>query len=92
MKVGFAPDNLRWAPDGQILVAGQNITPNPSGGFPRFKGWTVVKLDPETLKLAEIAKDDGYSPLQNVSVAAEVDGMLWFGVFLGNRVGYRQVR
>ena len=47
VKLGFAPDNLRWTPDGKILVAGQNTMPNPSGGFPRFRGWTVVKLDPE---------------------------------------------
>jgi hypothetical protein len=90
VKVGFAPDNLRWAPDGRLLVAGQNTTPNPSGGFPRFKGWTAVKLDPETLKFAEIAKDDGSSPLQNVSVAIEVDSALWLGAFMGNRVGYKQ--
>lgn len=92
VKVGFAPDNLRWAPDGKLLVAGQNITPNPSGGFPRFRGWTVVKMDPETLKSVEIAKDDGSSPLQNVSAAIEVDGMLWLGIFMGNRVGYRPIK
>jgi hypothetical protein len=92
VKIGFAPDNLRWAPDGKLLVAGQNMTPNPSGGFPRFKGWTVVKLDPETLKFAEITKDDGSSPLQNVSAAIEVDGMLWLGVYLGNRIGYKPAK
>jgi hypothetical protein len=92
VKIGFAPDNLRWAPDGKLLVAGQNVTPNPSGGFPRFKGWTVVKLDPETLKFTEIAKDDGSSPLQNVSAAIDVDGMLWLGVFMGNRIGYKPAK
>jgi DNA-binding beta-propeller fold protein YncE len=89
VKVGFAPDNLRWAPDGKLLVAGQNMTPNPSGGFPNFKGWTVVKMDPETLKFTELAKDDGSSPLQNVSAAIEVDGTLWLGAYAGNRVGYK---
>ncbi len=92
VKVGFCPDNLRWAPDGKILVAGQNMTPNPAGGFPRFKGWTVVKLDPETLKFTEIVRDDGSSPLQNVSAAIEVDAKLWLGVFAGNRVGYKPIK
>jgi hypothetical protein len=92
VKVGFAPDNLRWAPDGKLLVAGQNIIRNPSGGFPSFKGWTVVKMDPETLEFTEIAKDDGSSPLQNVSSAIEVEGTLWLGVFMGDRVGYKPVK
>jgi DNA-binding beta-propeller fold protein YncE len=80
VKVDFSPDNLRWAPDGKILVTGQNAG---------FKGWTVAKLDPETMKITEILKDNGTSPLQNASVAIEVDGVLWIGPFSGNRVAYR---
>lgn len=89
IKVGFSPDNLRWAPDGKILVAGQNGILNSKGSTSEFKGWTVLKLDPETLKVTEVAKDDGQLPLQNVSVALEVDGTLWIGTFSGNRVAYR---
>jgi hypothetical protein len=92
VKLGFLPDNIRWAPDDKLLIAGQNSTPSPSGGIPRFKGWTVVKLDPETLKFAEILKDDGGSPIQNVSVAVEVDSTLWLGQFMGNRVAYKPER
>jgi hypothetical protein len=82
VKVAFSPDNLRWAPDGKILVAGQNEG---------FKGWTVVKLDPSTMKVTELAKDAGQSPLQNASVAIEVDGTLWLGPFRGDRVAYRPI-
>jgi hypothetical protein len=89
IKVGFSPDNLRWAPDGKILVAGQNGALNSKSGAPGFKGWTVIKLDPETLKITEVAKDDGRLPLQNASVAIDVDGTLWIGTFAGNRVAYR---
>ncbi len=87
-KVGFCPDNFRWAPDGKILVAGQNTPGGLSGRMPAFKGWTVGKLDAETLEFTEIMKDDGSSPLQNVSVALEVDGTIWLGVFRGDRVAY----
>jgi hypothetical protein len=90
VKLGFCPDNLRWAPDGKLLAAGQNTIPGPAGRFPAFKGWTVVKIDPETLEITEVAKDDGGLPLQNVSVAIEVDGTLWLGVFSGDRVGYKK--
>jgi len=89
VKVDFSPDNLRWAPDGNILVAGQNPSPDSKSGVPGFKGWTVIKLDPETLKITPVAKDDGRSPLQNVSVAIDVDGTLWIGPFSGNRIAYR---
>ena len=90
-KVGFAPDNLRWAPDGDLFVAGQNMKAGSPGGFPSFKGWTVVKLDPKALKFTELAKDDGGSPMQNVSVAIEVDGTLWLGQFAGDRIGYKKL-
>jgi hypothetical protein len=26
LPVGFLADNLRWAPDGQLIVAGQNVS------------------------------------------------------------------
>jgi WD40 repeat protein len=82
-KINFSPDNLRWAPDGKILVAGQNAG---------FKGWTVAKLDPSSMKITEILKDDGESPLQNASVAIEADGLLWIGPFSGNRIAYKPIR
>lgn len=92
VKVNFSPDNLRWAADGKILVAGQNNVANKTGGFGGFKGWTVVKLDPRTMTVTEILKDNGASPLQNASVAIDVDGTLWIGPFSGNRVAYKPLR
>lgn len=89
VKLDFMPDNLRWASDGNILVAGQNRAANAKSGFAAFKGWTVVKLNPKTLKVTEVAKDSGDSPLQNVSVAIDIDGMLWIGPFRGDRVAYK---
>jgi DNA-binding beta-propeller fold protein YncE len=92
VKVDFWPDNLRWAPDGTILVTGQNAADGTSGGFAGFKGWTVAKLDPATMKVSEIVKDRGDSPLQNASVAIDVNGTLWIGPFSGNRVAYKPLK
>jgi hypothetical protein len=89
IKVDFSPDNLRWAPDGQILVAGQNGYISTAGGVDAFKGWTVAKLDPATLKVSAVAKDAGVLPLQNVSVGIDVEGTLWVGPFRGDRVAYK---
>ena len=92
VKLAFSPDNLRWAPDGQILVAGQNSAAAATGGFAGFKGWTVAKLDPKTMKVTEILRDSGESPLQNSSVALEVHGTLWIGPFSGNRIAYKPLK
>ncbi len=93
VKLGFCPDNLRWTADRKLIIAGQNTVPGVSDrGFPKFKGWTVVKLDPDTLKFTQVAKDDGSSPFQNVSAAVELDSTLWLGVYAGNRVAYRRSR
>jgi hypothetical protein len=89
VEIDFSPDNLRWAPDGKILVAGQNRESNTAGGMSPFKGWTVAKLDPETMEVNEILKDHGESPLQNASAAIEVDGTLWIGSFRADRVAYK---
>ena len=88
VKLGFFPDNLRWAPDGSLFVAGQNGTRDPEAPMPIFKGWTVVKLDPETLKTTTIATGAPDSAFQGVSNAIEADGDLWLGVYRGDRVGY----
>ena len=92
VKVNFSPDNLRWAPDGNILVTGQNIQTNAAGNTTGFKGWTVARLDPETMKVSEILKDNGESPMQNASVAIEVDGTLWIGPFAGDRIAYKPLK
>jgi DNA-binding beta-propeller fold protein YncE len=89
VKVDFWPDNLRWAPDGTILVAGQTRDPNTAGGNLAFKGWAIMKLDPETMEVSEVLRDRGESPLQNASVAIEVDGTLWIGSFSADRIAYK---
>jgi len=91
VKIDFLPDNLRWAPDGKILVAGQTRDANAADGMFAFKGWIVAKLDPETMEISEVAKDHGESPLQNASVAIDVDGTLWIGSFRADRVAYKPV-
>jgi len=91
VKIDFFPDNLRWAPDGTIFAAGQVPVSGGTNGFPTFKGWAVVKLDPETMKLTEVARDNGESPLQNASVAIDVAGTLWIGSFRSDRIAYKHL-
>ncbi len=88
VKVDFSPDNLRWSADHtQLLAAGQIFhTDGKSPGT--LEGWSIVRLAPATLAITPLFTADGKQPLQGVSVALEVDGLLWVGPFRGDRVGY----
>jgi hypothetical protein len=87
VKVDFNPDNLRWAPDGQIFVTGQFIKPsNPPGGH---NGWATVRLDPQAMTTTLVVKEPGLAQFDNATSAVQVGNTLWFGTFRGDRVAYR---
>ena len=52
VPVGFRLDNLRWAPDGSLLAAGQEV---PAEGIATSR---VSKIDPNTLNVREASADD----------------------------------
>ena len=92
VDLDFSPDNIRWAPDGTLLVAGQNGKVTAKGSIPNFKGWTVLKMDPETLKTTKVASGAPDSIFQGVSNAIQVGDTLWLGVYRGDRVGYEKLQ
>ncbi|MGE0388248.1 MAG: SMP-30/gluconolactonase/LRE family protein [Gammaproteobacteria bacterium] len=89
VKLDFMPDNLRWAPDGSLLVAGQNaMVKGAEAGHVQPKGWAVVRVDPETLEVTPLLRDDGTSPLQGVASALQVGDRIWLGSFQSDRIGH----
>jgi len=85
--VDFDPDNLRWAPDGQIFVTGQFV------GAPRAKGhvgWAVVRLDPRTMRITPVLRDPGSAEFEGATSTVQIGQTLWFGTFRGDRVAYRR--
>src|SRR6266550_752597 len=79
VPLGFRVDNLRWAPDGSILAAGQ-------GGTAPSQTSNVVRIDPNTLKVQEIIRhpsDAGFGP---GTVAVQVGKEIWVGSFRGDRI------
>ncbi len=88
VPLNFAPDNLRWSADGRsILAAGQKFVAR-EGGPASLDGWTVLRVDPDSLATKVLYDTDAKAPLQGVSSALEVDGQIWVGTFRGDRVGY----
>jgi hypothetical protein len=84
-KVEFNPDNLRWAPDGNIYVTGQFLNPaNPAGP----NDWGVARLDPKTMYIRTLITAPGMKEFDNATTAVQVGNLLWLGTFKGDRIAY----
>jgi hypothetical protein len=84
-KVDFNPDNLRWAPDGTILVTGQFLNPAKPGGP---NDWGVSRLDPATMHVQSVLTAPGTKAFDNATVAVQAGNLMWLGTFRGDRVAY----
>jgi len=79
VPLGFRVDNIRWAPDGSILAAGQ-------GGAGNAQTSNVVKINPNTLKVQEIIRQPNSSEFGSGTVALQLGKELWVGSFRGDRI------
>ena len=83
IPVGFRLDNLRWAPDGSLFAAGQEIP--ATGGFGMAIS-RVVKIDPNTLKIQEVIRYP-YNAVFNFSTGAiQVGREIWVGSVRGDKI------
>ncbi len=101
IPVGFNVDNLRWSPDGKILVAGHIA--QCAGAEDRAAGrWSAVVeacevqvparvagVDPNTFAVQQLVHFEGNAFFNVGSVAIEVNGELWIG---GGRGTYGMAR
>ena len=84
------PDNLSWAPDGRLVVAGQIGTVREAfgclDGHVRNCGqpWSVLSVDPETMAVVMIAQGDGHD-FGAASSAAFAQETLVVGTWAGDR-------
>jgi hypothetical protein len=89
-KVDFLPDNLTWTKEGRLLVAGVKGTRGdcPEGsGRPCIDGFGVAEIDPSAMQARTIFDSASADPLiSGVSVALKVDGSVYLGAFLGDRL------
>ncbi len=86
---GFLPDNVRMGPDGRILITGQDgdIRTLLACDKPHCAhDWTVVSLDPVTLKLSPVAHIKGTEAFSDATVGLRVGRDLWVGTYRGDRV------
>jgi sugar lactone lactonase YvrE len=91
VQVDFLPDNLRWAPDGRLLVAGQasDIKALLACDKPRCPhGWAVVALDPKTMRIDPLVREPGRDAFSDATGALMVGDELWVGTYRGDRIAY----
>jgi len=85
----FLPDNLRWAPDGSILVAGQKRDLHkffePCQPGPCRIPWVAARLNPNTLQVTTIIESEG-TDFSDATTALEVDNEIWLGSAHSDRV------
>jgi sugar lactone lactonase YvrE len=79
VAVGFRVDNVRWAPDGSLLAAGQ-------GGTAPSQTSNVAKVNVTTMKSQELVRYP-YSDVFGLgTVAIQVGREIWVGSVRGDRI------
>jgi hypothetical protein len=91
VHVDFLPDNVRREPGGRLLVTGQGPDIRTLLSCQRARcphAWTVVRLDPVTMKVTPVLHVDGTDAFSDATTALRVGDELWVGTYRGDRVAY----
>ena len=93
VQLDFRVDNIRWAPDGSLLLAGQGggdtslFGRGQGGGTPAPSGTSnVVKMNPNTLKFQELIREPFNEAFGFSTVAIQVGKEIWVGSVRGDKV------
>ena len=84
IPVGFRLDNLRWAPDGSLIAAGQQI-PAGAAGFGMATS-RVIKIDPGTLKVRDLISYPFNDTFNFATGAIQVGKEIWVGSVRGDKI------
>jgi hypothetical protein len=98
VSVPLTPDNLRWAPDHTLLIAGQADEPACGGAlraenlFQKCKrGIAVAKLNTNTMQARMFVQVPARDDFDRVSSALQIGDVLWIGSWQSDRIAYFQL-
>jgi hypothetical protein len=83
VPVGFRLDNLRWAPDGSLIGAGQEAA---SGAAFAMAVSRVIRVNPTTMKVDEIIRYPYNETFNFATGAIQVGKEIWVGSVRGDRI------
>ncbi|HYZ42814.1 MAG TPA: SMP-30/gluconolactonase/LRE family protein [Stellaceae bacterium] len=94
LSVGFLADNLRWAPDGKLVLAGQDTAAKQV--FSCFEShetrctqpWRIVKWDTAAMKIDPLISEKGNPEFGDATVGLQVGDDMFVGTFRGERIAY----
>jgi hypothetical protein len=83
IPVGFRLDNLRWSPDGTMLIgAGQQMGPDGATAV----GSRVIKIDPKTLKVQDVITYPANDAFEFATGAIQIGREFWVGSVRGTKI------
>ena len=92
--VDFYPDNLRWSPNGRLLIAGQRRDLkeflNGCGASPCRVAWNVAELDPLKMKITTLLESDGLS-FSDATTVLRIGKELWLGSATEDRIAITRI-
>ncbi|HJU16604.1 MAG TPA: hypothetical protein VJ770_09035 [Stellaceae bacterium] len=94
LPVGFLADNLRWAPDGTLIVAGQAVPAKEvfscfESAKPRCtQPWRILRWDTEAMKLQTVKSGRGDPEFGGATTGLEIGNEMFVGTFRGDRIAY----
>ena len=98
VTVPLTPDNLRWAPDHTLLIAGQADEPACGGAlraenlFQKCnRGIAVAKLNTSTMQARMLIQVPAREDFGRVSSALQIKDALWIGSWQSDRIAYFQL-
>lgn len=83
IPVGFNVDNVRWAPDGKVIVAG-HVTRCEGAEPCELSAARVAEVDPETLAVRPLVDYKGNDFFKLGTVAIRVGDEIWVGGINGS--------
>jgi hypothetical protein len=98
LPAGFLVDNLRWAPGGQLIVAGQNAAAGEvlactQSDAPRCtEPWRIDRWDTGAMTLKPVASEPGNPEFGDATVGLQIGADMFVGTFRGDRVAYFSLR
>jgi len=98
LTAGFLVDNLRWAPDGELIVAGQDVPAKQVFGCFESHNtrcaqpWRVVKWDTTAMTLKPLLSEAGNPEFGDATVALQIGDQMFVGTFRGDRIAYFVLR